>query len=430
MKNPVYIHQIQLFRNYLQGYRRVLSLCLLLLVATLPLALERNNVTAQTATLTCRVDPSAVAVAGEAILHIEIQNVQDLIGYELQLTYEPGLINLMNIDLSQTEITLVLSDFLSTARVDLNEVDGVQGTIRLKVFQAEDQPGRDGSGELARIRVRGVIDGVADFTFTMAEFTNSAGDVIALPTTGCALQIGQEVTATPTPTGTPTFTPETPTVVADTPTPTETPTETPTPDVAAEQQSPIPTPTDTPTPEFIPQQPVSPLPTPIGIDTPTPTPFTFPPTPTPVTPIVVATPVDPLAGLEMFPGTPTRVVVEPLPSLDMFPDGPTKTPVPFEILSPPRLQDSAEFEADNQADDAARPLIERLALSAEQPPAERVALAAEPLSAVSLVQVEQITQPDNTMSESRLSMAQLGWLALLFAAIFGAVAWWARRIQV
>jgi hypothetical protein len=170
------------------------------------------------------------------------------------------------------------------------------------------------------------------------------------------------------------------------------------------------------------------LPTPTEIATPTPTPITFAPTPTPVTPIVVATPVDPLAGLEMFPGTPTRVVVEPLPSLDMFPDGPTKTPVPFEILSPPRLEDAEEFEANTQAENAA-PSAERLALSAAPPPAERVALAAEPLSAVSLVQVEQITQPDNTMSESRLSMAQLGWLALLFAAIFGVVAWWARRIK-
>jgi hypothetical protein len=426
MKNSIYIDQIQLFRNYLQGYRRVLSLCLLLLVATLPLALERNNATAQTTTLTCRLEPSAVALAGEAILYIEIQNVQDLVGYELTLAYERGLVSLMNIDLSQTEISLELSGFLSTARVDLNEVDGAQGTIRLKVFQAEGQPGRDGSGELARIRVRGVIDGIADFSFLMAEITNSAGNVVSVPTTGCALQIGQATTFTPTPTGTPTFTPETPTVVADTPTPTETPTETPTPDVAAEQQSPVPTPTYTATPEFIPQQPVSPLPTPIGIDTPTPITFA----PTPVTPIVVATPVDPLAGLEMFPGTPTRVVVEPLPSLDMFPDGPTKTPVPFEILSPPRLADSEEFEANNQADDAAQPPAERLALSAAPPPAEHLALAVEQPSAVSLAPVERITQPDATTTESRLSLAQLGWLALLFASIFGAVAWWARRIQV
>jgi hypothetical protein len=413
MKKLINVSQIQSRINFLPGYKMLARLTLLLFVSGLLSVGGINSTNAQAPTLICRVDPLNVAPAGEAILHLEVLNVQDLVAYELELRYDPPrLIEVIDSDANRLETNLAIGDFLAADKADLtieqNEVDMMQGKIRLKVLQVDRQQGHDGSGELARARIRGIDNGRVNFTFVVAKLWNSQNSLIPVTITGCAFQIGAGIDPTATPTDTPVFTP-TPTFTVETPTPVA---DTPTPDFGIQQDSPVPTPTDTPTPFISPPQQVSPLPTPFD----TPTPF-IQPLPTPVARVVVATPVDPLAGLEMFPGTPVKIVVAPLAGLEMFPDGPTKTPVPFEVLSPPRLEDAEYFETTADPGEKTAGSTEALALAVEQPLVVRSS------------QVEQVVQPGVNAPAMRLPLLQLGWLALIAASTCGVVAWWLRRPQ-
>ncbi len=193
-------------------------------------------------------------------IEIRLDNVVGLVAADIQLQFNPGVLQAQDTDPNQDGIQVQPGDFLAADFVVANEVNNETGLAHYALTQVGSTPPVDGSGLLATITFRAIAEGNSQLAFTLNQLANGDGqDIPVNPQTG-QVTVGQPTGEPPTVTFTPT---STPTPGTDTPTPT--PTFTPSPGE------------DTPTPTFTPVQPTL---TPTV--SPTPTPAPLPPTSTPI----------------------------------------------------------------------------------------------------------------------------------------------------
>jgi hypothetical protein len=221
-------------------------------------------------TLSCHLPSASVPVAGQTELFLEIQNVQNLYGYELVLRYDPTLIEFVDAEPLREGVNTQLSNFLSPDFVVLNDIDP-PGELWLNLTQIDPTAARSGSSPLARAIVTGLQDGIANFTITDLILYDVAGNEIPYQVQNCALQVGPP----PSPTESPTLPPGTPTLAPPTTTPTQAP-----PTVAAVDTS-ISTVVPTATPAPPTEVPPTFIPTGTLVTAATPTPTFAPATTTP-----------------------------------------------------------------------------------------------------------------------------------------------------
>ncbi len=141
------------------------------------------------ATLRCRLDGASVAQGQQATLIIELNDVNGLYGYQLELNYAPGLIRVQDADAGKEGANLALGSFVAPDFVITNATDEGAGKISLAVVQLNPSPPMSGSGELARAVVQGVSTGMADFVFGEVILSDGDGNTIAHSLEGCSLEV-------------------------------------------------------------------------------------------------------------------------------------------------------------------------------------------------------------------------------------------------
>ena len=226
----------------------VLWLIVLLVLALLPvLAMaapsflpNETNLTQQDPTV--RIDPpqSTVTVGENFAVSVMIDGASNLGAFQFDLLYVPAIV---------TVDAVTLGDFLDSTERSVSSVgpniDNEAGRVTFGAWSLGQQPGPDGTGELATISftAQGVGDSLLDLREVLV--LNTAGGDQGGSAEDGTVVVGEAPTSTPTPTHTPTAT-STPT---DTPTPTSTPTVTNTPmPTDTPTVTPTSTPTNTPTP--------------------------------------------------------------------------------------------------------------------------------------------------------------------------------------
>ncbi|MCB0195411.1 MAG: LysM peptidoglycan-binding domain-containing protein [Anaerolineae bacterium] len=215
-----------------------------------------------------RFEPSSQGLnpGGTTMVDILIDDVVNLTGVEVQLTFDPAIIQIDDADPNKEGVQLQPGNFLDAGFVGSNEANNETGQIIYTVAQLAPAPAVSGSGLLATLNVSAVSEGTSALGFSSVILINSDvqeiptqtqnGEIVILPpgTTATATTPGED---TATPTNTPTSTPTgeftaTPTVTATlTITATATATATATPTIeptATETSPPTNTPTITPTP--------------------------------------------------------------------------------------------------------------------------------------------------------------------------------------
>jgi len=226
---------------------------------------------AQTETI-IRFNPATtqLGVGATQTVEIVIDNVTDMTGAEIQVQFNPAVLQVVDADTGREGIQIQPGDFPRPDFVAINEASNTAGTLQYAVVQLSAQAqGGDfshirtleeairqlatqavsGSGVLARVTFRAIADGTSDLSFTRAVLADSQAQPI--PTTS---QTGQIIVGQGGPVNTPTATS---TLLPGTPTATFTPTALP----GTPTLTPIP-PTPTPLPTF------TPLPTPVPTNTP------------------------------------------------------------------------------------------------------------------------------------------------------------------
>jgi LysM repeat protein len=212
---------------------RLLGIVLALLVVTV--SGLRYPVFAQSGTVVRVVPTSSSVHVGDIVLvEVQVQNVNDLFGPELHISFDPNVLEVLDANAGQAGVQIGHGDFLSPDVEAVNDVSG--GTIHYAISQLPPNQGVNGSGTLARITFKGKAEGTSSVTLQNVILADSAANAIEHTTQNGSVTV-YSGDATPVPTATPepgaTATPE-----PGTPVPTPTP----------QPGTPVPTPTPAPTP--------------------------------------------------------------------------------------------------------------------------------------------------------------------------------------
>ncbi len=186
---------------------------------------------------------------------IRIDNVTNLAGADVQLQFNPAVLQVQDADPGKEGTQIQPGDFPVPNFVATNVVTNTTGNIQYAVVQLPPTSPVSGNGLLATITFQAIASGVSPLDFTQAILANDLAQPIPATTQSGQITAGQGPTSTPTHTPVPgqataTFTatpiPGTPTFTS-TPIP-GTPTFTPTPTLVAATLTPTPTSTPLPTP--------------------------------------------------------------------------------------------------------------------------------------------------------------------------------------
>ncbi|MBE7551863.1 MAG: LysM peptidoglycan-binding domain-containing protein [Anaerolineales bacterium] len=207
-----------------------------------------------------RFEPSAaqVGAGNPQVVELRIENVTNLAGAEVQVQFNPAVLQVQDADPGKDGIQIEPGSFPAPDFVASNVVSNTVGLLQYAVVQIPPTQPVSGSGLLARITFQTLAAGTSDLIFTRADLATGDAQPIAV-----TRQSGQIVVSGPGPIVSPTST--------NTPIPGQ------------------PTPTMTPLPPPGTVTPVIPTPIPTLIPTFTPTPLP-PPSPTAVAPQVFIPP--------------------------------------------------------------------------------------------------------------------------------------------
>lgn len=212
-----------------------------LMVAAASVALARAGSNASLdATTTIQTSPQAavVGVGGSVVVDVVISDVADLYGADVQLTFDPALVQVVDADGIAGNGVQVMPGPLLTAQgyyfVALNRAYNVTGTVGFAITQFNPAEAVSGTGVLFRITVSGLAAGVSQLHFMQAVLADRNGGTIPYTFQDGSVTVGGGAPATATRTSTATAT----TLSTATSTPSATPTVTAT-------STPLPTATST-----------------------------------------------------------------------------------------------------------------------------------------------------------------------------------------
>ena len=179
-----------------------------------------------------RIAPASaqVAVGGTVDVAVEVVGVQELYGFDVTVTFDPQVVEVVDANPSTPGIQVAQGLFLEAGFAVVNTADNTAGSVHFLTTQLNPSPAKSGTGSLIVIKLRGKKAGATSaLTVSDAQLARRDGFMIASTTAPGAITVttGGGATNTPMPTqgaGTPMAT-ATPPPTA--PPPTATPTHVP-----------------------------------------------------------------------------------------------------------------------------------------------------------------------------------------------------------
>lgn len=131
-----------------------------------------------------KVQPSVQSVqVGKLIqVTIDVVDVVDLYGVELEITFDPALLKVVDANRDKQEIQIEHGDFLSSDFVAINNVDATQGVISYAVTQISPTPSKSGNGTLAVVTFMAENAGEAEIGLDGVFLATSEGESIQIET--------------------------------------------------------------------------------------------------------------------------------------------------------------------------------------------------------------------------------------------------------
>lgn len=248
---------------------------LLTLAALLVMLAQTGSLANAQGAVVVRVFPATLAIPfnGTSDVAVEVVDVAGLYGFDLTLTFDPSVVEVVDANPSKPGVQVSFGTFLEPGLSVRDSADNATGIVRYAMTQLNPSEAKSGTGSLVVLKLRAKAVGSTPLVVTQVALAARDATEIASTT-----QPGQ-VTVSSSGGNLPTTTPI-PTQAPPTSAPTTEPTQTPTPALVP------PTATGLPT--------VEPSATPISLTAtpgvPAATPTSVPNTPTPPVPPSVATP--------------------------------------------------------------------------------------------------------------------------------------------
>lgn len=169
--------------------------------------------------------PGQVMVGSVVAVQIHLENVDNLYGIEVHLTFDKNVVQIEDDDPARDGVQIAPGEIPFPDFTVQNMVDNLGGRLDYAVVQLSPRLPATGSGVVATIHFRGVREGSSPIRFSGAKLASPEGMEIPVTLQEGSVVVGQAGGPTPTPTATsatvgPTATPLPPT---DTPSPSNTP---------------------------------------------------------------------------------------------------------------------------------------------------------------------------------------------------------------
>jgi hypothetical protein len=185
--------------------QRLNHLFLALALAALLATLAPVPAHGQAAVLVSLSPASLQVVNGQTVdLAVAVIGVTDLYAFNLTLTYDPALVEVLDADPSLGGVQAGLGLFMEPGFVLRNIVDNDSGTVRFAFTQLNPTAPKSGSGHLIVLKLRGKqLSSGSPLTLNLAELSQRDGTLLPVNTAGGTVSIVEAV-AGPTSTALPT----------------------------------------------------------------------------------------------------------------------------------------------------------------------------------------------------------------------------------
>lgn len=169
--------------------------------------------------------PAQVTVGDVAAVQLRLENVDNLYGIEVHLTFDASVVQVEDDDPSREGVQTTVGEIPHPEFIVQNIVDNFGGRLDYAVVQLRPRPPASGSGIVMTIHLRGVSEGSSLIHFTGAKLASPDGVEIPATLQDGSIVVGSAPVAdTPTPPGPTPTQPVTPP-----PSPTAVPTQPPSP---------------------------------------------------------------------------------------------------------------------------------------------------------------------------------------------------------
>lgn len=147
--------------------------------------------------------PLQVPLGQVAPLAVRVADVQGLYGFEMQLKFDPAVIEIEDADPQTLGVQMLPGDLLSVDLLVRNSVDNAAGTAEYVLSQLNPSEAKDGTGTLLTLYVKGLAAGQSSSVEIVgAQFANRDGEAIAVTLTNGQVRVGDAAApaaASPTP---------------------------------------------------------------------------------------------------------------------------------------------------------------------------------------------------------------------------------------
>jgi len=143
-------------------------------------AWSTGRVTAQGAKVW--LDPATLELAPgeEGMLHVRVENVAQLVGAEVHLTFDPVLLEVVDADPASEGAQVSHGDFLSPDFVVQNVADPAAGTVDYAIVCIPVSKAVSGSGVLTHVAFRALAEGETRVTIRSALLADAQSQPIAV----------------------------------------------------------------------------------------------------------------------------------------------------------------------------------------------------------------------------------------------------------
>ena len=137
------------------------------------------------------LDPATLDIsAGDnATVEIWVEGVAELAGAEIQLAFDPEILEVVDANSSTEGVQIAHGDFLTPDFVVQNEADPKMGLIEYAIACIPLDRAVSGSGVLARITLHAVAEGEASVNVDRALLANARGESIGVETSSSRIDV-------------------------------------------------------------------------------------------------------------------------------------------------------------------------------------------------------------------------------------------------
>lgn len=151
-----------------------------LLITSILLIMSMAVVNAQGDTAELGVFDSVEVAPGAVVqVPVSVRYVQELYGVEVNLTFDPALLQVEDADPAAPGIQIALGDFLDAGLLLFNTADNENGTIRFVMSQYNPSEAKSGNGNILVISFKGAAEGESPLEVKDVQLSTREG--VAIP---------------------------------------------------------------------------------------------------------------------------------------------------------------------------------------------------------------------------------------------------------